>query len=160
MNRHPASLGTLALVVATALSGCGGAARLPVPDGAVVHLGDSSAAAVMVDGTVEVMVAVPGAASPSVITGGAGDAGLVSVRLLSYGGETGEAYNTFVFGTAPTGAATVALSWPADAIGGQVWGGAWLIALPDKDVTPEQLHWQFKAADGSVVAYGNGILTP
>jgi hypothetical protein len=27
-------------------------------------------------------------------------------------------------------------------------------------VTPEQLHWQFRAADGTVLASGDGILTP
>jgi hypothetical protein len=159
VSRRAASLGSLALAAAI-ICGCGGTARLPVPDGAVVHLGDSDAAAVLEGGLVELLVAVHGQQDLRTITSGAGRAGVLSVRLLAYGGDTSEQYNSFVYGTAPAGATSVSLSWPADDVGGQVWGGAWLIALPEEDVTPDQLHWQFKAADGSVIASGDGVLTP
>jgi hypothetical protein len=159
MSCHAARLVSLTLAAA-ALSACGATPRLPVPDEAVVHFGNEAAAAVIVDGTVELQVAVPGAASPATITSGAGRAGDVSVRLLSYGGETGEEYNTFVYGTAPAGATSVSLFWPSGTVGGQVWGGAWLIVLREKDVTPGQLHWRFRSADGGLVASGDGILNP
>lgn len=159
MTQRAARLGCIA-IAAVALGACAGATRLPVPDEAVVHLDDAAAAAVVEGGSVKVLVARPGTSSPSPITSGAASAGVASVRLMSYGGETGEVYNTFVYGMAPAGAASVSLSWPVDALGGHVWDGAWLIVLKDKDVLPEQLHWQFKAADGSVVAAGDGILNP
>jgi len=113
------------------------------------------------DGRVDVIVAVPGkdgtSGSLSTITSSpAGPDG--SVNLLSYGGNTGERWNTFVYGNAPLNVARVELDMPGGT-GGQVIDGAWVIVLPDRDVTPDQLHWQFLGPDDEVVLEGDGIRT-
>jgi len=79
------------------------------------------------------------------------------VYLLSSGGETGAVYNSWVYGIAPPGAATFELAGAQDALGGQVVDGTFVVALKAKDVRPADLHWTFRAADGSVVMTGAGI---
>ena len=107
------------------------------------------------------IVAVPGRdgtnGKPSTITSSpAGPEG--RVNLLSYGGNTGERWNTFVYGNAPLNVARVELDLPGG-LEGQVIDGAGVIALPDSDVTPDQLHWQFLGPDDEVVLEGDGIRT-
>jgi hypothetical protein len=79
-----------------------------------------------------------------------------TVHLISYGGETGLTYNSFVFGTAPPGAVRVELAG-FQAIGGDVKGGAYVLAVRDKEVLPTQLNWTFLAAGGAVVLKGSNI---
>ena len=135
---------------------------LPVTPAAVVELGSEAAAARLVDGRVEVQVAVPGSSgqqgSVSAITSSPAQGGMDTVYLLSYGGDTGGQWNTFVYGTAAPNVARVELDLPGG-VGGQVVDGAWLVVLPDKDIVPEQLHWRFLAADGSPIREVEGLLS-
>lgn len=82
-----------------------------------------------------------------------------SLHLVTYGGATGTTFNTFLYGTASPGVARVSVS-EMSGIGGAVHGGTYVIALPDKDVAPEQLHWTFFGSDDTVVIQGNGIFPP
>lgn len=82
-----------------------------------------------------------------------------SLHLVTYGGETGAKYNSFVYGTVTSGIARVSLSGMSG-IGGDVRSGTYVIALPDKGVTPDQLHWKFFGPDGTVVVQGDGIFPP
>ncbi len=148
------------------LAGCqllGGRPERPIQSAAVVDLGSDAVAAQLIDGRIEVLVATPreggepGAAST--ITSSPARAGTDTVYLLSYGGNTGGDWNTFVYGTAASGIARVELDLPGG-VGGRVIDGAWLVALPDKEVAPDQLHWRFLAADGGTVREGQGLLSP
>jgi hypothetical protein len=79
------------------------------------------------------------------------------VYLLSFGGETGSLYNSYVYGLAPSSAATFEVAGATDAIGGQVVNGAFVVALKAKDVQPGDLHWTFRAVDGSILLTGANI---
>jgi hypothetical protein len=161
------SLARAAAIVAAALllAGCqllGGRPQLPVQSAAVVDLGSEAVAARLIDGRVEVLVATRGESGEpgavSTITSSPAKAGIDTLNLLSYGGNTGGKWNTFVYGTASPGVAKVELDLPGG-VGSPVVDGAWLIALPDKDVVPDQLHWQFLGADGLTIREGDGLLT-
>lgn len=148
------------LFAALVLWGCQAAPErllLPVAAGAVVELGGEAAAARLRNGRVEVLVAAPGAAAVSLITSSPAVAA-GTVALLSYGGETDQAWNTFVYGNAPPGVARVELTL-SGATGGRVVEGAWLVVLPDRDVVPDQLHWRFLGPGGEIVQQGDGIRT-
>jgi hypothetical protein len=156
------------LVVAVASSlvtACdAGAQAMGVQSAAVVSLDDDvTAAAKLTDvNTVSVLVRRPsglGAYATSSITSHRFSRPGNGVSLLTYGGDTNEAWNTFVYGSAMPGVAKVQLDWP-DSRGGQVVDGAWLIVLRDRDVHPDQLHWQFLQADGTVSASGTGPFPP
>jgi len=83
-----------------------------------------------------------------------------SLHLISYGGtDTGEEWNTYVYGTAGPGVDHVALEGFPEARGGKVASGVWVIALREKDVTPAAIRWKFVATDGSVTS-GEGIFPP
>ena len=82
-----------------------------------------------------------------------------SLHLVTYGGATGATFNTFLYGTASPGVARVSVS-EMSGVGGAVHGGTYVIALPDKNVAPEQLHWTFFGSDGTVVIQGDGIFPP
>ena len=71
-------------------------------------------------------------------------------------GETGEAWNSFFFGTAPEGASRVVVAGPGTA-GGHVTDGAWVIALRREGVSPAGLQWQVVDATGDVMESGSGI---
>lgn len=148
----------LLLVACQVLSG---RPSLPVSAAAIVELGSEAAAAQLRDGRVSVYVAVPGqggqaGTSSPIASSAAAPAG--TVNLLSYGGDTGEEWNTFVYGNAPPGVSRVELTMTGG-VGGQVVDGAWLIVLPDLDVTPDDLHWRFLDLDGTTLTEGDGILT-
>lgn len=119
-----------------------------------------AAAALVTHGRVEVWVARPepfGEGEVGPITASAAVPPLVDrVLLLSYGGETRQEWNTFVYGTAEPGTVRVELVG-FEGLGGQVVDGAWLIVLRETDVTPDQLRWRFLRADGSVRREGSGI---
>lgn len=79
------------------------------------------------------------------------------VQLMSMGGETGEEWNSFVYGRAGPSVSRVELEGRTGA-GGHVTDGTWVIALRDKDVTPDELAWRFVAPDGAVIRSGIGLL--
>lgn len=79
-----------------------------------------------------------------------------TVGLFTLGGETGERWNTWVYGTASSSASRVALGG-FDGEGGQVADGAWLIVLEDKDVAARDLEWSVLDALGAILDSGTGI---
>jgi hypothetical protein len=156
----------LAIVLLTLLGACAPpaidpAALLPVKPTAVVRFGDAAGAALATKGRVEVWVARWEGGEPTanpIAASAAVPPLLDRVDLVSYGGETGEEWNTFVYGTAEPGTARVELEG-FDGLGGQVVDGAWLIVLRERDVAPEQLHWRFVRPDGTVRRDGTGLRT-
>lgn len=78
-----------------------------------------------------------------------------TVHLATYGGETGTAMNSYVWGNAPPRAVRVQLS--LGGVGGQVVDGLYVVALPDKEVRPDALRWSFLDAGGRAVEEGTGI---
>jgi hypothetical protein len=95
----------------------------------------------------------------SPITTSPGPVGADSLHLVSYGGATGEAWNSFVFGTAAPGTVRVELVGFQAQRGGRVVDGAWIIALRERDVSPQEIEWRFIGEDGSVRT-GVGIFPP
>lgn len=85
--------------------------------------------------------------------------GVDSLRLLTYDGATDEAFNTFVFGGAGEGVARVELSLDGGR-GGVVSDGVWVVALPDKGLTPDDIGYRFLDASGNVLLEGRGIFPP
>ncbi len=85
-----------------------------------------------------------------------GTAGGMSAHLVTQEGETGEAWNTLFFGTAPEGASRVVVAGPGTA-GGHVTDGAWVIAFRREGVSPAELQWQVIDAAGDVIESGTGI---
>ncbi|HET6380657.1 MAG TPA: hypothetical protein VFH63_06425 [candidate division Zixibacteria bacterium] len=83
-------------------------------------------------------------------------AGPNGVQMVSYGGETGEEWNTFVYGVAAREVSRVVLEGRLGE-GGQVIGGAWVVALRERDLGPRDIHWRFLSARGGVLASGSGI---
>lgn len=159
----------LLLAVALQAAACGpganpvsAAAELGIDPAAVVDVGTAGVAPMIEpDGRVAIVaireqdgewVATPITASP-------GRAGTDSLHLVSYAGATGEGWNSFVFGTAAPGTVRVELARFADQRGGRVVDGAWIIALREQDVGPQDLEWRFVADDGSVRT-GVGIFPP
>ncbi|HWP62950.1 MAG TPA: hypothetical protein VNO86_05725, partial [Candidatus Binatia bacterium] len=154
-----AALGLMVLAAGCAVRAVDPATLLPVSPAAVVRIGDAAAAALATHGRVEVWVARREGGQPvaNPITASAATPPLLDrVLLVSYGGETGEAWNTFVYGTAEPGTARVELL-SFEGVGGQVVDGAWLVVLRERDVGPDELHWRFHAADGSVRREGSGL---
>lgn len=96
----------------------------------------------------------------SVITSSRATPGTNSAHLIAYGGNTGAEWNAFVYGTAETTVSRVVLRGFDRPAGGMVVDGVWVIALREKDVSPDQLHWSLLAADGSVIESGTGIFPP
>lgn len=82
--------------------------------------------------------------------------GETTVHLFAWGGQTGRTFNSFMFGNAPPGTASVDAGVP----GGipVVSAGRYLVALTQKDLIPPQILWTFRAADGAVIASGVGIV--
>ncbi|HEX2141863.1 MAG TPA: hypothetical protein VHK28_06245 [Candidatus Limnocylindria bacterium] len=78
------------------------------------------------------------------------------VQLISYGGETGEVWNTFVYGLAGPDVSRVVLEGRPGP-GGQVIDGAWVIALQQKDLAPADIRWRFLSASGGTLRTGSGI---
>jgi hypothetical protein len=169
--RHVQPLIRAGLLVALALqvSACGpghnpvsAAAALGIDPAVVVDIGTAGVAPMIEsDGRVAIVairvqdgewVATPITASP-------GRAGTDSLHLISYSGATGEDWNTFVFGTATPGTERVELAGFPDQRGGRVVDGAWIIALREQDVGPQDLEWRFVADNGSVRT-GVGIFPP
>lgn len=86
---------------------------------------------------------------------GLGDAAS-GLHLQSLDGETGDEWNTFIYGTAPASASRVQVDG-YDAEGGRVVDGTWVLALRDRGLRPDDIHWTFVDALGEVVDAGTGI---
>ncbi len=82
-----------------------------------------------------------------------------SLNLLSLDGETGDDWNTWVYGTAPEAVSRVDLIG-LDGEGGRVVDGAWVIVLRDCGLTPGDIEWEFLDALGATVESGVGIFPP
>lgn len=82
--------------------------------------------------------------------------GGASAHLLTAGGETDDEWNSFFYGTAPPAVSRVLVDG-FDPEGGQVVDGAWVLVLPDKDLVPGDMHWQFIDAFGQIIDSGTGI---
>ena len=80
----------------------------------------------------------------------------MTTHLVTMGGETGEEWNSFLFGTAPEVASRVVVSGHT-ATGGHVADGSWVLAFRDRDLLPGQLTWSVLDAIGGVIASGTGI---
>ncbi|MGH2456833.1 MAG: hypothetical protein ACRDHD_11335 [Candidatus Limnocylindria bacterium] len=83
--------------------------------------------------------------------------GSESVQLVSYDGETGEEWNTFVYGLAGPSVSRVRLAGRLG-VGGQVVDGAWVVALRDRGLGPADIHWSFVSAQGGALRVGSGLL--
>lgn len=169
--RHVQSLIRAGLLLAIALpaAACGphatpvsAAAGLGIDPEAVVDIGTAGVApTIEPDGRVGIVAIrlLDGAWVATPITASPGRIGTDSLHLVSYGGATGEDWNTFVFGTAAPGTERVELAGFPDQRGGRVVDGAWIVALRERDVGPGDLEWRFIAGDGSVRT-GAGIFPP
>lgn len=92
--------------------------------------------------------------APQVIAGGAG--GAITAHLITMGGQTGEEWNSFLYGTAPVTASRVTVAG-LHAAGGRVNDGAWVLALRQRDAHPGVLSWSVTDADGVVIGSGTGV---
>jgi hypothetical protein len=81
--------------------------------------------------------------------------GDLTVHLAALGGSTQARLNSFVYGNAPAGAATVEVT--PETVVGQVQNGLFVVGLQQKDLNPLLLHWKFLRLDGTVVLSGSGI---
>ena len=129
---------------------------------AVVRLADDRAVVARVDRT---RVQVIGFAEvedrwtvQEIAASEAGD-GPASAHLATFGGDTGDAWNTYFYGTAPGSVSRVTVDG-FSAEGGQVVDGAWVLVMREKDVSPRGMRWQFLDAFGGVVDSGTGIFPP
>ena len=135
---------------------------LGIDPAVVVDLESTGLAAVpRSDGHVSIVTIhrVSGDWAASTLTTSPGVVGGDSLHVVSYGGATGEPWNTFVFGTAAPGTERVELPGFPDQRGGEVVHGVWVIALRQKDLQPADITWRFVNADGSSRT-GTGIFPP
>jgi hypothetical protein len=161
--RRVHALGLAGLVVATFLAGCradlGAVARDEgISADAIVRLDDTFAVAAQRAGSRVEVVALLRTADDEwetqVIASGRTDE--VSAHLVSAGGDTGDEWNSYLFGTAPASASRVVVAEFASS-GGQVTDGAWVLAFREKDLHPDQLSWSVLDATGAILHSGSGI---
>lgn len=158
----------LALAIAlTGLAGCSASPRSAAPrfgvnPGGVVELGGVGVAALNVSDGVQLIIIRRSGRDwiSNPITFARLARGKNALRLLTYGGNTGQAWNTFVYGVADSSVARVVIDGYADAVGGVVVDGAWVVALQEKDLSPDQIHWRFLSQDGHLVEAGSGVFPP
>jgi hypothetical protein len=151
-----------ALACAPSQTAVEAAAELGFDPVGVVDIGSAAVAPRLEPGGHVSIVAVhprDGRWTASQLTSSPGAPGTDSLHLITWGGATGEDWNTLVFGTAAPGTARVELDGFPDQRGGTVVHGAWVIALRAKDLDPTDLNWRFVDADGSVRT-GKGIFPP
>lgn len=79
-----------------------------------------------------------------------------TVYLFTYGGSTGRHDNSYVFRSAPVGAAQAEIEPGAGR--GVVQDGLYVVTLPLKDLRPGDLRWRFLGAPGNVIESGTGIV--
>jgi hypothetical protein len=85
---------------------------------------------------------------------GIGDA-VSSLHLQSLDGETGDEWNSLIYGAAPPEVSRVEIEG-YEGEGGRVVEGVWVIALRDKGLAPDDIHWTFVDALGAIVDSGSG----
>jgi hypothetical protein len=127
----------------------------------LVKIGDDAVAARVHDGQVELLMftLVDGDWKATVVNSHAARAGENSGHLLAYGGATDAQWNSFFYGTAASGVASVRVSSSGTA-GGNVANGVWVVALEAKDLTPDGISWQFLDKAGGSVLSGTGVFPP
>ena len=157
-------VGTVVLAIACAPTGmpAAAAARLGINPADLVDAGSAELAPmVRADGRVSVVAVHQrnGEWVADPIASSTGPVHADSLHLITYGGATGDEWNTFVFGTAAPGTLRVELANFPDQRGGTVVDGAWIIALREKDLTPQDIEWRFIRPDGEVRS-GVGIFPP
>ena len=152
-----------ALLMAALLGGCADdlgsvARRQAISAQSIVRLSDGFAvAARRAGGGVEVVAfaeVTGGGWAAEVIAGGRD--GEMTAHLVTAGGETGQKWNSFFFGTAQAGASRIVVDGFA-ATGGQVADGAWVMAFRERDLAPHELTWRVLDANGGVIDSGTGI---
>jgi hypothetical protein len=79
------------------------------------------------------------------------------IYLITYGGETGQTYNSYVYGVAPAGATSVEFAGFDAPLRSPIVGGTFLVALKEKEVKPSDLHWTFLSGAGAVILRGSSI---
>jgi len=135
------------------------AAQQGITAPAIVRLSEGFAvAARRVEHGVEVFAftGTAGTGWSAVVIGTGRGGGEMATHLVSMGGETGQEWNSFFFGTA-SGVASRVVVDGIDATGGQVADGAWVLAFRDRDLVPGQLAWRALDAIGRVIDSGTGI---
>jgi hypothetical protein len=128
----------------------------------IVGLGDAAAVAARDGATVVVSVVRREGDGwvASAITSHRDSGDDYSVHLVSYD-NTGDRWNTFVYGSALPGVSRVHLDGFPEQAGGRVGpDGSWLIVLPDEDVTPSDLRTEFLSPTGVVLYEDEGIFPP
>lgn len=150
-------------MAATLLAGCqadlGAVARDErISADAIVRLADTFAVAARRTGSHVEVLAVSAAADQEweVQVMASGPADGITAHLVSMGGDTGDEWNSYFYGTAPGSASRVVAEGFATA-GGQVTDGAWVLAFRQKDLRPDQLTWSVLDATGAILHTGAGI---
>lgn len=160
--RHVHALGLAGLVTATVLAGCradlGSVARDEgIPVEAIVRLDEGFAVAARRSGSdVEVVAFQETGGDWDVQVLASAPADEVSAHLVSMGGDTGDEWNSYLYGTAPASASRVVVAESVTA-GGQVTDSAWVLAFREKDLHPDQLSWSVLDATGAILHSGSGI---
>lgn len=160
-------LGIASLAVA-AIAGCTGqsinqlVAADGLPSAALAHLGRDRAVAAKRDGDLVQVIEYRQEGSAWVrqvlATSQIADAE-ASLDLLSLGGDTGDEWNTWIYGAAPEEASRVEVTG-FDGEGGRVIDGAWVLVLRQRDLTPADIEWRFLDPLGTVLESGTGIFPP
>lgn len=145
-----------ALLLALMIVVVGGCA-LVAPSGSGTGLSD--ARAVWQEGGSLAVVVTPQGGEPRAITSSHLEAGVNSARLYTLDGATDVEWNTFIYGAAAPGVASVKIDWPG-ATASPVTDGAWLVVLREKGFKPADLKWQFLDASGKEVESGTGVFPP
>lgn len=147
----------LAMIVIGGGLACAAPAQTSSPSfTATVNTEDGSVGVFLADGILS-LYTVDSNGHFQLVTSKTESGGIASVHLSAYGGQTADKYNSFVFGIAPPDAGSFVLSQPGQAVGGDVSQGAYVVAVTQTDVTPDELHWKFLRPDGSVLEEGTGI---
>jgi hypothetical protein len=81
-----------------------------------------------------------------------------TVSTVSFEGDTGDAWNGFVYGSADARASDVQVDLPG-ATGGTVAGSGWVVALPDCEIPPD-FAWTVLDSQGAITASGTGVGPP
>jgi hypothetical protein len=137
------------------------AAAAGLDPAALVDLGGSAAAARRAGGRVELVFVhqSEGEWTASVVNSHPEPRTDWSVHLLTYGGDTDEEWNSFIYGVAPAGAERIQIAGMESA-GGQVHRGSWVVAVREKQLAPDDLGWKFLDRGGAVIREGRGIGPP
>ena len=160
---------TMVAAVAIVLTSCS-VVRVSLPSAAaaagispeqLVTIGKDAIAARIRNGQVELVMftAVDSDWKATVANSHAARARENSGHLLASGGATDSQWNSFFYGTAADGVASVRVS-SAGTTGGRVVNGVWVVALKAKDLKPDDISWQFLDNAGGSVLSGTGIFPP